>query len=148
MSSSSPRACYIPCPPHPPLLDHSDYIWRRVQIMKPLIMQFSATSYDFISLRSKYPQTPSVYVPPLISETKFPTHTQIQGLFLHDTGKRGLQIYESYSLLCGYFTPHLFLVTYENLILNGRRFLINTAVELELHFLMETGLRLIRFRFH
>jgi hypothetical protein len=54
--------------------------WRRVQVMKLLLMQFSPTSCHFIPLRSKIfssaPcfQTPSGYVPPLISETKF--HTQ------------------------------------------------------------------------
>jgi hypothetical protein len=39
---------------HPPWLDHSNYIWRRVQVLKLLIMQFSATSHHFISLWSKY----------------------------------------------------------------------------------------------
>jgi hypothetical protein len=29
------------------LLDHSNYIWWRVQVMKPLIMQFSPTSWKF-----------------------------------------------------------------------------------------------------
>jgi hypothetical protein len=28
------------CPPHPPWLDPSNYTWRRVQVMKLLIMQF------------------------------------------------------------------------------------------------------------
>lgn len=28
-----PHSCHMPCPSHPPLLDdHSDYIWRRVQV--------------------------------------------------------------------------------------------------------------------
>jgi hypothetical protein len=26
--------CYMPCPFHPPWLDHSNYTWRRVQVMK------------------------------------------------------------------------------------------------------------------
>jgi hypothetical protein len=50
--------------------------------MKLLIIQFSQTSCQFISIRSKYsPQhrllkTLSVCVPPPVSETKFPTHTE------------------------------------------------------------------------
>jgi hypothetical protein len=32
--------CYMPCPPHGPWLDHSNYTWRRIQVMKPLIMRF------------------------------------------------------------------------------------------------------------
>jgi hypothetical protein len=28
------HSCYIPCPPHPPWLGHSNYTWRRVQVMK------------------------------------------------------------------------------------------------------------------
>jgi hypothetical protein len=35
---SSPRLCYMPCPSHPPWLDHSNYTWRRVQVTKFLIM--------------------------------------------------------------------------------------------------------------
>jgi hypothetical protein len=30
----------MPCPPHRPWLDHSNYTWRRVQVMKLLIMQY------------------------------------------------------------------------------------------------------------
>jgi hypothetical protein len=52
----------MPCPSHTPWLD-----WRRVQVMKLLIMQFSPTSRHFISLRSKdSPQRP-VKVPNLMS---------------------------------------------------------------------------------
>jgi hypothetical protein len=29
-----PYSCYMPCIPHPPWLDHSNYTWRRVQVMK------------------------------------------------------------------------------------------------------------------
>jgi hypothetical protein len=47
-----PQSCYMPCLPHPPWFDHSSYTWRRVQVMKLLIMQFSPTSSHFISLLS------------------------------------------------------------------------------------------------
>jgi hypothetical protein len=47
-----------------PWLDHSNYIWRGVQVMKLLIMQFSPTSRYLVSLRSKYsPQHPVVKHP-------------------------------------------------------------------------------------
>jgi hypothetical protein len=49
-----PHSCYMPYPSHPPWLDYSNYTWRRVQVMKYLIMQFSSTSHHFISLRYKY----------------------------------------------------------------------------------------------
>jgi hypothetical protein len=74
MLSFSPLSCYRTCPSHP-LLDHSNYTWRRVQVMKLLIMQFSPTSCHFISLWSKYSsQHPgqkfldwsSVYYPTLV----------------------------------------------------------------------------------
>jgi hypothetical protein len=37
-----------PCPTHPSWLNHSNYTWRRVQVMKLLIKQFSPTSCHFI----------------------------------------------------------------------------------------------------
>jgi hypothetical protein len=43
-----PHSCYMPCPSYPPWLDQSNYTWRRVQIMKLLIMQFSSVSCHFI----------------------------------------------------------------------------------------------------
>jgi hypothetical protein len=45
----------MPRPSHPPRFDYSNYTWRRVQITKLLVMQFSAFSRHLISLRSKYP---------------------------------------------------------------------------------------------
>jgi hypothetical protein len=54
-----PHSCYIPCPSHPPLLDHSNYTWQRVKFMELLIVQFSSTSHHFFYLWSKYsPQHP------------------------------------------------------------------------------------------
>jgi hypothetical protein len=40
----STHSCYMPHPSHPSWLDYSNYTWRRVQVMKFLIMQFSPTS--------------------------------------------------------------------------------------------------------
>jgi hypothetical protein len=54
----SPHSCYITCLSHPPSFDHSNYTWRRVQPMKPLIMQFPPISCHFISFRPKYSQHP------------------------------------------------------------------------------------------
>jgi hypothetical protein len=34
------HAAYMPCPSHPPWLDLSNYIWRRVQVMKLLFYNF------------------------------------------------------------------------------------------------------------
>jgi hypothetical protein len=59
MHFSSAHSWYMSRPSHPPWLDHSNYTWRTVQVMKLLIMQFSSTPYHFIPLRSKYsPQHP------------------------------------------------------------------------------------------
>jgi hypothetical protein len=41
----------MPCPSHPSYL--IILIWRRVQVMKHLIMQFTSSSYHIIPLRSK-----------------------------------------------------------------------------------------------
>jgi hypothetical protein len=63
------------------------HIWRRVQVTKILITQFSPVSYYFILLRSRYsPQHPvlkisSVHIVPLMSVTKFHTHTKLQAKF-------------------------------------------------------------------
>jgi hypothetical protein len=45
--SSSPHACYMAYPSHHPSFHHSNCIWRRVQVMRLLIVQFSPTSYHF-----------------------------------------------------------------------------------------------------
>jgi hypothetical protein len=49
MHSSSSHSCYVLCPSHSPWLDHSNYVWRGVQVMKLLIMQFSPISRRFMS---------------------------------------------------------------------------------------------------
>jgi hypothetical protein len=41
-----------------PLTDHSNYIWRRVQVLKLLIKQFSPVSSHFSPLLLKYSQQP------------------------------------------------------------------------------------------
>jgi hypothetical protein len=33
----------MPCPSHPPWLDHCNYTWGRIQVMKLLIMKFYST---------------------------------------------------------------------------------------------------------
>jgi hypothetical protein len=41
MHSHSPHSCHMPCPYHPPWLDHSNYIWRREPVMKLLKLIYS-----------------------------------------------------------------------------------------------------------
>jgi hypothetical protein len=42
-------------PSHPPRLDYSNYSWRRVQIMKLLILQFFPFTRHLIPLRASLP---------------------------------------------------------------------------------------------
>jgi hypothetical protein len=46
------QACYMPCPSHPPLLYHSNYVWRTVKVVQLPIKQLSPASHYFILLRS------------------------------------------------------------------------------------------------
>jgi hypothetical protein len=62
--SSSPHACYIPCPSHPPWLVHSNWIWRRVYVMKLHIIQFSPISY----LLTLHPFSVHIFSSPLSSQ--------------------------------------------------------------------------------
>jgi hypothetical protein len=55
MRSSSPHSCCMARPSHSPRLDYSNITWRRLQIMKLLVMQFFPLSRYLIPLRSKYP---------------------------------------------------------------------------------------------
>jgi hypothetical protein len=54
-----PHSCHMSRSPHPRPLYNSNYTWRRVQIMKLLVMQLSPPSRHSIPLWSKYsPQYP------------------------------------------------------------------------------------------
>jgi hypothetical protein len=62
---------FMPCPSYPPWHHHSNRIWRRVQVIKLFIMQYSSVSHYFIPFRSKYsPQQPIQKNPSLCSSLK------------------------------------------------------------------------------
>jgi hypothetical protein len=44
-----PYSCYMPRQSNPSWLDHSNYTWRRVQVMKLLVMQVSPVSCQLLS---------------------------------------------------------------------------------------------------
>jgi hypothetical protein len=70
-----PYSFYMPCPSHSPWFGDSNYTWRRGQVMKLLVTQFSPLPSLSISLQSKYiSQRPFSNT----SETKFDTHTAPQ----------------------------------------------------------------------
>jgi hypothetical protein len=54
----------MPCPSHPSWLDYSNYTWRRVEVMKLPIMQFSWTSCHFISLSNIEETISIIYICP------------------------------------------------------------------------------------
>jgi hypothetical protein len=45
---------HVPCLYHPPRLNHYNFIWRNVQVLRLLVMKISPTSHQVIALRSKY----------------------------------------------------------------------------------------------
>jgi hypothetical protein len=58
-----PHLCYLSHPSHPPRLDYFNCIWRKVQIRKLLVMQFSPLSCHLIPLR------PNILLSTLFSNT-------------------------------------------------------------------------------
>jgi hypothetical protein len=66
------------CPSHPPC-GHSNYTWRRVQVMKHLIMLLSSTACYFISLWSMYsPRHPVVKQSVYLPQCQRPSFTLLQ----------------------------------------------------------------------
>jgi hypothetical protein len=77
---------------------HSKYTWRRVQVMKLLIMQFSPTSCHFIPLRSKYsPQHPVLKHPQYSTKKKWGTEANNSSVII--TLKRHFDIKFNISLI-------------------------------------------------
>jgi hypothetical protein len=71
------HSCYMSRPSYPPRLDYSNYTWRRAQITKIFIIQFSPLSSPhpcLVQISSSAPSSQTTSV----SETKFLTHTELQ----------------------------------------------------------------------
>ena len=49
------HTCYMPSQSHSSRFDHSNNMWRGVQIMKLSLCSFIPLSYHLVSLRTKYP---------------------------------------------------------------------------------------------
>jgi hypothetical protein len=59
-----PHYCYMTCLSNTPWLHDSNYTWRRVQVMKLLVMQAFPPSLHFIPLQSKYSPQHTVFKHP------------------------------------------------------------------------------------
>jgi hypothetical protein len=66
-------------PSHPPRLDYSNYTWRRVQITKLLVMQFSPFTRHLIPPWSKYPPQHPVLKHPQSHIYKMEINTGLYG---------------------------------------------------------------------
>jgi hypothetical protein len=59
-----PHACYLPCPSHPPWLDHSNYVWEEYKLWSSSLCNLPSfhLSSDQIFSSAPCSQTPSVCV--------------------------------------------------------------------------------------
>jgi hypothetical protein len=88
----------MPCPSHSPWLDHYTKLYFEKSTSSPQYAVFS----NLLSLHLSSVQTPSVYVPPSMSVTKFHTHTERHNPDTHnDTFKQWRPLMSVYtSALC------------------------------------------------
>jgi hypothetical protein len=99
-----PNSCtlfsYLPCmihafPSDSPWFDHHNNIWLSIQAMKLLIMQSSPASRHFLPLSSSEPcyQTLSMYMFPVVWETKVSHPYKIRGKIVFSRVSKKLKIY-------------------------------------------------------
>jgi hypothetical protein len=97
-----PHSCYTHCPSHPPWLYHSNYTWRRVQVMKLLIMQFSPTESYVKEKKKSCPSRKQNPIRPARSlslyQLNYPEHMQFN-VIINLFSFTPLVLYNSYSLL-------------------------------------------------
>jgi hypothetical protein len=79
--SSSPYSCYMPCPSHPPWLDHSNYslLGEEYKLWSPWLCSFlqSPVTSSLFSISTLFSNILTL-CPPFTSETKCHTHTEPQ----------------------------------------------------------------------
>jgi hypothetical protein len=83
---SSPNACYTPRPSHRPWLHHStgNYIWRRVQFMKLLVIQFSVMVSSFRKCDECHTVTPARILRQATGDSLSPSaFTNTVNIYLH-----------------------------------------------------------------